>query len=137
MTTIFNIESAKIDLECTEGDSIQMNFQVTGLILSTGIKIYVEAFNIPDLGTPIYLVDLEMTVRREDGKVLKSWTSIGSPSEITINPSVDGEFDLVDIDGFSESGFFSYDLQSHDMGVGGYTGTLMSGTLRVKKQVTP
>jgi hypothetical protein len=134
MPTIYNIEPARIDLECTQGDSIQMNFQVTAEILSTGAKIYVQSFNIPEYGTLIHLDDLEMTVKRKDGKVLKSWTSIGTPSAISINPSVDGEFDLVDVDGFDESGFFNYDLQITD---GSYIGTLMSGIFHVKKQVTP
>ena len=134
MPIIYNIETAKIDIECTQGDSIQMNFQVTGLVTSFGIKVYIQAFNVPSLGIPIHLDNLQMTVRREDGLILKEWISIGSPSAISINPWVDGEFDLVDLDGFSESGYFNYDLQSTD---GVYIGTLMSGIFHVKKQVTP
>ena len=135
MPTIYNIEPARINLECTEGDTIMMNFQVTGEVLSTGIKIHVQAFNIPELGTSIDLDYLEMTVRREDGKILKSWISGVSPAPITIISGVDGEFDLQD-DGFSESGFFNYDLQASDV-AGTYTGTFMSGIFHVKKQITP
>jgi len=134
MPTIYNIEPARINLECTEGDTIMMNFQVTGEVLSTGIKIHVQAFNVPELGTPIDLDYLEMTVRREDGKILKSWVSGGSPAAITIIPGVDGEFDLED-DGFSESGFFNYDLQASDTS-NSYTGTFMSGIFHVRKHIT-
>lgn len=131
---IYNTEPARVDLECTQGDSIQMNFQITAELLSIGTKIYVQAYNVPEYGTPLDLTLLEMTVRREDGKILKSWSSVGTPAAITINPSTDGEFDLEDIDGFSESGFFNYDLQNTGSG---FTGTLMSGIFHVKKQVTP
>jgi hypothetical protein len=136
MPTIYNIEPARINLEATEGDSIMMNFQVTGEVLPTGIKIHIQAFNVPELGTSIDLDYLEMTVRREDGKILKSWVSGVTPAAIIIIPGVDGEFDLEDLDGFDESGFFNYDLQASDV-AGTYTGTFMSGIFHVKKQITP
>lgn len=138
MTLIYNSEPARIDLEATQGDSIDMNFQVTAEYLSNANrKIYVEAITIPELGIPLFLVGLDMWVRRKDSIVVKEWSSMGVTPHISINPVLDGEFQLTDTDGFLDHGFYDYDCQVHDPGVGGQTYTIMTGTFHVKKQITP
>jgi hypothetical protein len=128
----YNIEPARVDIEATEGDSINLNFQVTAEVLSTGIKVHVLSYSTPPLGTLIHLNSLRMQVRRKDGLLLKDWYSGVSPATILINPLDDGEFDVHD-DGFLESGFFDYDVEV-DTGV--ETFTLMSGMFHVKRQFT-
>jgi hypothetical protein len=134
MPILYNIEPARIDLQATQGDSINMNFRVTAEVLSTGVKVYVQQYNIPALGTLIHLDSVQMQVRSKDSLLLKDWYSGVTPANILINPLANGDFDLVDSDGFLESGFFDYDVQVDD---GTDIFTIMSGTFYVKKQITP
>jgi hypothetical protein len=129
---IYNIETAKADIEATEGDSINLNFRVTAEILSTGLKVHTLSYNIPPLGTLIHLDSLQIQVRREDGVLLKNWYSGVTPANIIINPLADGDFDILD-NGFMESGFFNYDCQ---VNTGSEIFTLMAGKFHVKKQIT-
>lgn len=134
MPTYYNIDAAKIDLSAIQGDSICFNFKVTGEIKSTGIKIRAELFNVPEIGTLLNMTSLQITVRRKDGLIVKSWISGVTPANITIGIS-GGDFIVSDSDGFPDPGFFDYDCQVTD--VGGIIGTILYGTFHVKKQITP
>ena len=133
MPTIYNTEPAKVDLEAIQGDSIYMNFQVTMEALSSGYKFYVESIFVPSSGIDFHMDTLQMQVRRQDGVLVKDWYSGVSPAAISINPFVDGEFEINDIDGFLEAGYFNYDLQMQDSGS---NITIMRGKFTVRKQYT-
>jgi hypothetical protein len=121
MPIIYNIEPARNDLFAKKGNSINMNFQVSSETTSlANLKFYINAHSIPISGIPYHMDQLVMYVRRKDGLLLKEWRSGVTPSDILINPSVDGEFNLFDAAGFSESGHFDYDL-NHDTGTELYT----------------
>jgi hypothetical protein len=130
--TINNTYPAKNDLQATEGDTIAMNFQVNRVIdSSNNQKFYINCFSIPHHGTAFHMDSLKMQIRRKDGVLLKEWLSASSPAEITINPIADGEFNISD-SGFSESGFFDYDLQCEN---GTDIFTIMKGTFLINKKI--
>jgi hypothetical protein len=134
MTTLYNIDPARIDLYAVQGDAIDMEFYINAESLSTAMwKFYVELGNAPATGVPFYIYSARLQVRRKDGLLIKDWYSGVSPADIVLDLIFGGYCHLTDINGFGESGFFDYDLQ-FDNGYGFMT--VMSGTWKVKKQIT-
>ena len=115
MSIFYNIEPFKVDLSAVQGDKIIYSFNVT----------------INDVAFDMTGYVVEMHVRRKDGLLLKSWSSVGT-SEITIT------IDVLDFyaDGFDESGIFDYDLQIRDPVPLGNLLTIMFGQQIVQKQFT-
>jgi hypothetical protein len=137
MTTIFNTEPARIDLEATQGDSIYMEFYVNMGISQTVAQKFYTTVNIPPVdGSPLYIYDVLMQVRRKDGLLLKDWISAGSPSDITLDMIDGGYIGLFDADGFLESGEFDYDVKVYTDALNTQLVTIMSGSFTVKKQIT-
>jgi len=135
MTMLYNIEPAKVDLQATEGDAIDMEFYIncTSTQLSMW-KFYVTLVNPPAEGVSYYMYSARMQVRRKDGLLLKDWLSGISPADIVLDMIYGGYAHLNDLTGFLESGVFDYDLQV-DNGQGIFT--IMTGQWLVKKQITP
>jgi hypothetical protein len=134
MTMIYNIEPAKINLHCTEGDAIDIEFYInaTSTILSMW-KFYVTVNNPSVEGVPYYMYSARMQVKRKDGLLLKDWNSGISPADIVLDLIYGGYAHLNDLTGFLESGVFDYDFQI-DNGSGIFT--IMTGQFIVKKQIT-
>lgn len=130
MTTFLNTEPANIDLEFVQGDIIDMEFFINELLSSTSRKFYASLNSAPGDGSAFLMTDLNLQVRRKDSLLIKDWISGVSPSDIVIST---GQFHLSDDVGFSEDGFFDYDLKC-DNGIGEFT--IMKGNVKVNKQIT-
>ena len=114
MTTFYNIETVKVDLEATQGDTILFSFNIT----------------LSDVAFDLTGYKVRMQVRRKDGILLKDWRSDVSPADITITADL-LEFNT---DGFTDYGIYNYDIQATSMA--GKVITLMTGEFVVKKQFT-
>jgi len=126
MTVISNNAPDRSAIHAVKGDAIDLELFVNSEIIPTGRKFYVQALSAPDEGTPFTATSLRMQVRRKDNLLLKDWVSGASPSDIVIGA---GSFHLTDTDGFSESGFFDFDIQDSEF-------TIMRGTFYVEKETT-
>jgi hypothetical protein len=137
MTTIFNTDPARIDLEATQGDSIYMEFYVNlGISPTVAQKFYTTVNIAPTEGVPFYIYEVIMQVRRKDGLLLKDWTSVGSPADILLDMVDGGYMGLFDPDGFLESGEFDYDVKVYTDAILTQLITIMRGSFTVKKQIT-
>ena len=113
MTLFYNIEPYVADLVFIQGDTINMTFSVTQNDLSyimTGMQ-------------------LDITFKRMDGKIVKQLSSAGGAPAIIILLDT---FTIYTA-GFNESGTFKYDVQVTD---GADIETIMTGNALVKKEYT-
>ena len=109
MTLVKNVDAANVDLEFTQGDTIDRTFD--------------------DLPIDLTDSDIKVHFRRIDGTLIKELTSVGSPSEITAS----GYSMTWLADGFSEKDNLLYDCQSTKAGI---VKTFMHGWAIIRKEQT-
>lgn len=114
MTLIKNVDYADDDLEFVQGDTKPLTLTVS----LNGVAYDMTGMQV------------DMQVRSQDDRLIKSLTSAGASPEITIL------VDTLTIEhgGFTERGIFDYDAQVTDLS--GYISTFMAGKLIVKKEKT-
>jgi hypothetical protein len=113
MTTIYNVQPAEVDIIVTRGDSINMDFTV-------------------DLNGANYSLtgkQLDMKVKKFDGTVVKTLSSVGTSPAITITADA---FNITTT-AFAEVGTLKYDLQ---LTVAGAVYTIMKGMVIIKEDIT-
>ena len=113
MTLVKNVDCAIVDLEFTQGDTIDMTFTV----------------ELNDVAYDMTGMQVDVHFRRQDGVLVKELTSAGLTAEITILTNTMTWLD----DGFDYSDTLEYDVQTTDAGV---VKTIMKGRAIIKKEQT-
>jgi hypothetical protein len=108
----YNVESAKVDIEFTQGDTIDFSYQV---FLNS------IAYDLTGL-------QIDMKVRAKDYLLIKTFSTV--TGEITVVTSTYNVYAV----GFLDPGFYDYDIQL--ITVGGDIKTFQRGSIHVIKQYT-
>lgn len=121
-TTVYNVQPAVIDIIATKGDQIGLSFQVL---------LNAAAYDMAGK-------QVDVTVKRKDGKVMASWSTAGSAPAITLSQAVmvsPAVYDVYTIDavGINEIGTFKYDVQVTS---GTAPITIQKGSFAVTEEIT-
>jgi hypothetical protein len=113
MSTIYNVQAAEVDIIVIKGDTPDISFSV-------------------DLNAAAYVLtgkQLDMKIKKFDGTVVKTLSSVGASPAITISSDTFN----IKTTAFAETGTFKYDLQVTS-GTDIYT--IMNGKLIIKEEQT-
>lgn len=113
MNTIYNVQAAEVDIVVVKGDTPDVSFSV-------------------DLNGDAYTLtgkQLDMKIKKFDGTVVKTLSSVGASPAITISSDTFN----IKTTAFTESGTFKYDMQV-TLGTDIYT--IMVGKIIIKEEQT-